>query len=150
MQTISLQMSFNAPIERLWAMLIDYEGYASFPKIEAARVVTRGADHPAGVGAVRELRVDGMTFSEQIVEFDPPRRLAYRITASRPLKLRHDIGRMELTERDGRVDLTWSSTFAVDVPIVGGLLTYVARFGMERTFRAILLHVKSIVEQPAK
>jgi len=147
MQTISLQMSFTAPIDRLWAMLIDYEGYASFPKIEAARVVTRGTDHPAGIGAVRELRVDGMTFSERIVEFEPPCMLAYKIIESRPLKLRHDIGRMELIDRGGHVDLTWSTTFAVDMPLIGGLLTYVARFGMERTFRAILLHVKSTVER---
>lgn len=149
MQTIRIEMTFDAPLERVWDILIDYEGYARFPKVQAARVVTPGKDHPAGVGCVRELRVDGMTFQERIEEFEPLRGLAYKIIESHPLKLRHDIGRMALTDQGGRTHLSWSTTFAVDVPVIGGLLTYVARFGMERTFRGILEFIKASLASEA-
>src|SRR5262245_30711978 len=98
MQSIRIEMTFDVPLQRVWDILIDYEGYARFPKIQAARIVTPGKDHPAGVGAVRELVVDGMTFQERIEEFEPLRGIAYKIIASRPLKMRHDLGRMTLTD----------------------------------------------------
>lgn len=147
MLTMRMEMTFEAPIERVWASLIDYEGYARFPKVQAAKMLARGAEHPAGVGAVRELRVDGITFVERIEAFEPMRRIAYKITESRPLKLRHDIGVMELTDQGGRTHLSWSTTFAVDLPIIGGPLTYVVRFAMARTFRAILLFIKAELER---
>jgi uncharacterized protein YndB with AHSA1/START domain len=148
MLTLRTEITFEAPLERVWATLIDYEGYVRFPKVEAVKMLARGADHPAGVGAVRELRVDGITFVEKIVELEPMRRLAYKITESRPLKLRHDLGVMELTDQGGgRTHLSWTTTFAVDLPIIGGPLTYVVRFAMQRTFRAILQFIKAELER---
>lgn len=138
MLTARFEIDFDAPVERVWAILIDYPGYARFPHVKSARVVEEGKDHPAGVGALREVNVDGITFSERIVEFEPPRVLAYRITESRPVRIVHDIGRMVLSEREGKTHLVWETTFTVGTPLIGGLLAYPVRAGMRRTFGKIL------------
>src|SRR5688572_18341757 len=117
MLTARFEIEFDAPIARVWDRLIDYPGYAKFPRVESARVLEEGDEHPAGVGALREIKVDGVTFEERIVEFEPPRILAYRITKSRPIKIVHDIGRMELFERGEKTKLLWETTFTIGVPV---------------------------------
>ena len=140
----------DAPIDRVWAVLIDHEGYARFPHVQSARLLRRGQDLPGGVGAEREVRVGGITFVERIVACEPPHLLEYKIVESRPLKLNHELGRMQLSARDGRTVLDWVTTFEVAVPIVGGLLTYVTRFLMQRTFLDILNWLKKDLERAAQ
>jgi uncharacterized protein YndB with AHSA1/START domain len=147
MLTARFNLTIDAPIERVWALLIDYEGYTRFPRVESARVVETGADHPAGVGALREIRVDGVTFDERIVEFEPSHVLAYKIESSRPIRIAHDIGRMTLTDRGGRTELDWVTTFGVDIPVLGPALTYLVRAKLTRTFWEILHWVKADLEQ---
>jgi hypothetical protein len=137
----------HAPIERVWAFLIDYAGYARVPQVQGARVLRPGTSHAAGVGAIREITVLGSTFEEEIVGFDPPRRLAYRITRSRPLRLEHRLGECELIERGGGTEVRWTTTFTVPIPIVGPRLAKVLRLVMQHTFNEILLWVKDDLEQ---
>lgn len=147
MLTVRMAITINAPIDRVWSSLTDYEGYARFPKVRSARVLERGHEHPAGVGAVRELNVDGITFVERIVEFEAPHCLAYKIVKSSPLPFAHDIGRMQLTERGASTELEWSTTFAIDIPVIGGPLTYIVRGLMQRTFNEILQWSKRDLER---
>jgi uncharacterized protein YndB with AHSA1/START domain len=146
MLSLSFAITFQVPIDRVWAALTDYEGYVRFPKVQSARVLEQGKDHPAGIGTLRELRIDGLTFKERIVEFDAPYRLAYKIEESKPLPLKHEIGRMVLSEQGGATHLEWSTTFAVGIPVIGGPLTHVARYMMRRTFQEILEWVKKDLE----
>lgn len=150
MLTARFEIEFDAPIDRVWAVVTDYPGYARFPHIKSAKVVEPGAEHPAGIGAVREINVDGITFLERIVEFEPPRVLAYKITESRPLPLVHDIGRMVLSERGDRTHLAWETTFTVGVPIVGGLLAYPVRVALRRTFWRILRWLQADLARTAR
>jgi uncharacterized protein YndB with AHSA1/START domain len=150
MLTARFHIDIDAPIELVWELLTDYAGYARFPKVKWARVVEPGKDHPAGVGALRQLNVDGITFSERIVEFRPPHVLAYKIEKSSPLPIAHELGRMTLAERDGKTTLDWETTFALDVPVIGGPLTHVVKVLLERTFWAILRFVKADLERRAR
>ena len=68
-----MNVYLHAPIERAWAFLTDYAGYARIPAIAGARVIKPGDVEPAGVGAVREVTVMGSTFEEEILAFEPPR-----------------------------------------------------------------------------
>lgn len=147
MLTARFDVDFEASIDEVWARVIDYPGYARFPHVKAARVVEVGKDHPAGVGALRELTINGITFRERIVEFRPPCVLAYRITESRPIRIVHDIGRIELSETKSGTHLHWETTFTVGVPLVGGLLAYPVRTAMTRTFWKILRFLQEDVRR---
>jgi uncharacterized protein YndB with AHSA1/START domain len=150
MLTTRMTITFDVPIEQVWAVLSDYAGYARFPGVTAARVLKAGHDHPAGVGAMREVSVAGTTFVEEIVEFEPPHMLAYKIVESRPIKIVHDIGRMRLTARGRQTDLDWTTTATVGIPLIGGLLAYPMRFMIHRTFMQILHWLKDDLERAAR
>ena len=109
-------------------------------------MVKPGDDHPAGVGAVREVTVMGSTFEEVIVAFEPPRLLTYRILRSRPLPIAHELGRVELLPRGEGTEVQWSTTFSVPVPLVGGLLARPLRVAMQHQFNEILLWLKDYLE----
>lgn len=77
----------DAPIDRVWQVLSDHEGMTSWApglKVELSRP---GAAEPNGVGAVRKV---GIGFPgpivEEIVAFEPGRRLGYKALAGVPLK----------------------------------------------------------------
>lgn len=149
MQTARMHISFDVPIERVWDLLTDYAGYARFPGVDSARVLKAGREHPAGVGALREISVGGTTFVEEIVEFEPPGVLAYKIVSSKPIKIEHEIGRMKLSARGNQTDLDWETTAQVGIPLIGGLLAYPLRWQIERTFTRILQWVKADLEKHA-
>lgn len=148
MLTAHMNITFDVPVERVWDVMTDYAGYARFPGIHSARVLTPGEDHPAGVGCRREIGVAGGRFVEEIVEFEPGRQLAYRIVESHPLPIIHDIGRVVLTPRGGSTELDWVTTFTVGTPLIGPLLAYPVRAKMQRTFDEILRWLKDDVERP--
>src|SRR5262245_15828042 len=131
MQVARMNAFIRAPIDRIWAFLIDYEGYARIPAVKDARLVAPGRDHRSGVGAVREVTVLGSTFEEEIVEFEPPNRLAYRITKCRPLPVLHDIGRVELETRGDGTEINWKTRFEVDVPIFSEAASKMVRLIMQ-------------------
>lgn len=77
--------------------------------------------------------------------------LAYKIERSSPLPIAHEIGRMRLTERPGGgTSLDWETTLALDVPLVGGLLTPLVVAKLRRTFDEILAFVKADLERRAR
>jgi hypothetical protein len=75
MQTIDIGTHLHALIERVWEFFSDYEGYTSFKGVSKAKLLQEGSSEKNGVGAVRMVRVTGVTFIEDIVTFDPPYRL---------------------------------------------------------------------------
>ena len=68
------KITVKASAEQVWAVVTDYAGYARFPGITAATLRTPGRAHPAGVGAVREVKAGAATFVEEIIEFEAPRK----------------------------------------------------------------------------
>ena len=150
MVTSRFQIFIGAPPASVFALLADYAGYAQLPHVKWARVDERGKEHAAGVGALRVLNVDGITFHERIVEFEEGRVIAYKIEKSTPLRVRHEIGRMVLSERSGGTDLEWVTTYEAAVPLVSRLLTPVVKWKLERTFRDILDHAKAQLEARAR
>ena len=73
------KITLDAKPEAVWAVVTDYAGYARFPGITAATLREPGGTHPCGVGAIREVKAGAATFVEEIVEFEVPRRLVYKI-----------------------------------------------------------------------
>ena len=146
MLTAKTEIDIDVPMERVWEVLADYPGYTRLPGVTSAQVLRQGAEHPAGIGTLREVRLRGNTVVEEITGFEPPRRLDYRITRSHPLKLLHEGGTMQLTPTERGCRVVWSSTLGVGVPLLGPALTYPMRWLIERTFKEILLFIKHDLE----
>jgi hypothetical protein len=137
----------KAPIEKVWAFLIDYEGYTRVPGVKRARIVSPGKPERPGLGAVREVAVFGASFEEEITHFEAPSRLCYKILRSKPLPIDHEGGDMRLSSRDGGTQVDWTTTMAVRMPLLGGVLTPILGKVVQYKFDQFLLWVKRDLER---
>jgi hypothetical protein len=119
--------------ERAFDMMADHAGYVNFPGVRSARVTKPGTTEPNGKGAIREVSLQGAWVQEEITVFERPRRLGYKIIKSRP-PIEHEGGLIELTPTADGVDVVWTSTFRIKLPIIGGLLTRIAARQMKALF----------------
>ncbi len=134
MKTVRVQHTFHAPIDRVFDVISDHAGYTRLPGIKAAKVVKPGTTEHNGLGAVREISLGVPWFREEVTVFERPRRMDYRITASRPVKIDHEGGSMQLETVGDTTVVTWTSTFRIQVPVIGGVLTRLAARNMRTMF----------------
>ena len=120
MQRFELITQVAAPPERVFEVLTDHEGMVRWS--DAREVVLRhpGDPPPNGVGAVRVVRAGGIAVEEEIVAFDPPKRMEYRVTAGMPIRDHH--GEVRLDPDGEGTRLCWRVRFRPLVPGTGWLL----------------------------
>jgi len=107
---IELNRHVPDPIETVWEIVSDHRGYSRWTMMSTSRLDTEGSPHPDGVGAVRFLGVGPFGAREKVIEFDPPRHLAYTIVTGPPARnYRADMW-LESTP-DGGTELRWEGTF---------------------------------------
>jgi uncharacterized protein YndB with AHSA1/START domain len=146
METVEASIHIDAPAERVWdAMAIIHEGKPTAREVSSLELIREGESERCGVGAVRKARIRGLTFVEEIVTFEPPRLLEYRVLKS-TVPFRHEIGRMEFTARGDGTDVHWTSRFEFPLPLVGSRLEPVMCRRMSKTFQSILQQAKAECE----
>jgi uncharacterized protein YndB with AHSA1/START domain len=121
MYAIDVGTYIRAPIERVWEFLSDQEGYTFASVVNRATLLREGHSERDGVGAVVRVWAMGAPVTWEIVTFEPPARLEYRITKVL-LPMRHKIGAVEFTSRGDGTDVRWTSDFEVPVPVIGRVL----------------------------
>ena len=119
MFSIFVQRTINKPIEEVFALLSDHANYSQFKGIDESSLIKQGTENKNGLGAVREIVAAGACLHEEIVAFDPPHLLGYKITYSKPLPYDHQLGEIKLTEKDGKTYVEWRSQGRITTPILG-------------------------------
>lgn len=138
MQTVDIGETVALPIEQAFELLSDHANYHRFPGITRSKLLKEGTPAPNGLGAVRRVALGDVVLDEEITGFDPPGKLAYRIIASKPVKVVHEGGVMELTEVAEGTHIRWRSTFKLKIPLIGWFVTRRAARQFERGFRNVL------------
>lgn len=138
MQTIDITETIALPIDRAFELLADHANYHRFPGISGSELIKTGAPAPNGLGAVRRIALGNVVLHEEISGFEPPKKLAYRIIASKPVKVMHEGGVIELTEVPEGTRIRWRSTFKLNIPLIGWFVTRRAARRFDRGFRAVL------------
>lgn len=149
MQTATTQVWIGAPIERVFEQVTDHEGLEGLPGVGSATLLLEGDPERNGVGAVRELRVQGARFVEEVVRFDPPERMDYKIREC-TLPLRHEIGIVSLRpDKDGTL-VEWSTRFDFALPLIGRVLARVAKPVIASGFARILVATAARIDVPSR
>jgi uncharacterized protein YndB with AHSA1/START domain len=106
--------------ETVWARLVDHARLAEWWPCRASRLL-RGGDGGNGPGAVREISDRLQTLTEEVVAWEPGRRLDYRLRGGAPL--RNHFGRVRLEPlADGATELHYEIRFTPAIAGTGWLL----------------------------
>jgi uncharacterized protein YndB with AHSA1/START domain len=71
---------------RVWDVVSDHTGMPEWTPFRRAVLERPGQPHPNGIDAVRSLHLIGPPTREEVVEFEPPHRLRYRLLSGLPFR----------------------------------------------------------------
>lgn len=108
-----------APAEAVWALLGEARSWKDWAWFPMADLEREGDPAPDGVGAIRRFGLPFAGSREEVVAFDPPRHLGYRLLSGLPVRdYRSDV---TLTPTpDGGTSIEWRSSFTPPWPGSGG------------------------------
>ena len=121
MFSIHVERTINKPIEKVFAILSDHANYAQFKAIERSNLLIKGKHETNGLGAVREIISGGSNLHEEIVAYEPPYKLGYKVVKSKPLPYNHQLGEITLKDKDGKTHVTWRSQGHITIFLLGSL-----------------------------
>ena len=146
MRRVVVEHILEAPPEAVFARFTDHAGWTAWAGTGKVSLAREGSPDRNGVGCVRAFE-SAMGLQEEVIEFDPPRQMAYRIARGGfPIKNHRGEVRFETHPRGTR--LVWSVEFASRIPLseraiarflrgmFGRLLTRFEQRGMVRSAAA--------------
>ncbi len=136
MITVEVRRRIPASRERVWRVYADYESWSDWAGIGRVRLAREGQGDRNGVGCVRRISTGGVSVDEEIVEFEPPRRLAYRVVRG-GIPIKNHLGEVELEESGGATEIRWRARFDSRIPGLGFLWRAVVRSVFGRVLTAL-------------
>jgi hypothetical protein len=114
----------------VWPLLAEARRWSDWSFLSRTGLERPGAPDPDGVGAVRRFTRFGIGSREEVVAWDPPDHLAYRILSGFPVRnYRADIT-LEPRGQGTRID--WAGTYDARWPGTGWLLSALVPVMMQR------------------
>jgi uncharacterized protein YndB with AHSA1/START domain len=130
MQHVEVKRVFDAPIETVWNRYTDHVSWTEWAGLGKVALDREGNPPPNGVGCVRVIASGGVKVYEEVVGFEPPRRMTYRIVRG-GLPLKDHLGEVTFEPDGDRTLVTWRCRFDSRIPGLGGVF----RFFITRLFR---------------
>jgi uncharacterized protein YndB with AHSA1/START domain len=125
MAVVEMEQRFAASPERVFALLTDHVAFGRFVGADI-QVERPGTPPPNGLGAVRMVRARGTAVREEVVRWEPPTAMDYRVISGAPL--RNHLGRMRLTPDGTGTTLHYQISFDLPWWLGGGAAAgFVAR-----------------------
>lgn len=133
MQIIRIRQWFRAPVETVFDFFSRHEQLGELWSGRFVRV-RAGEDEPDGTGSVREVRLPGLRFREQVTGFRRPEQIRYQIISGVPL-MTHHYGEMHFRPEAGgalldyRIELDarfWTA------PVISAVLENALKPGIRR------------------
>jgi len=126
-QRVEVLQHIAAPPQTVWERYTDHVSWTDWAGLGRVRLERTGVPAPNGVGCVREISSFGVKVYEEVLSFDPPRRMTYRIGRG-GLPIRDHEGEVVFEPSGGGTLVTWRCRFNSRVPGLGGLFrAFVAR-----------------------
>jgi SAM-dependent methyltransferase/uncharacterized protein YndB with AHSA1/START domain len=134
MQQVDVMRRFDAPPEQVWKIYTDHAGWSSWAGLGRARLATEGHPDRNGVGAVRCFTNAGISVYEEVLSFEPPKRMTYRVVRGGIPIMTNHLGEVRLEPDGAGTRLTWRCRFDSSVPGLGPPM----RWMVTRLFRRAL------------
>ncbi|MEU0540101.1 SRPBCC family protein [Nocardia sp. NPDC005978] len=122
MRTVDVERTLRAPLPDVFDWMTDATNFQRVPMCRRVTLVRPGNTNGHGVGAVRLIVTPLIRLTEEIVEYNPPELVRYRLLKSVP-PLRHQEGFIAFKAVPHGTQVRWFSTFEIASPILPGLWT---------------------------
>jgi hypothetical protein len=115
----------SATAAEVWPLIGEAHRWKEWSFLTRSDLIRTGDPAPDGVGAVRRFTKNGIGSREEVVAWDPPHHLAYRVLSGVPV--RHYRADVWITSEESGCLITWSATFDAKIPGTGRLMVVVLR-----------------------
>ena len=115
MHNVEVTRTFAATPEQVWNVYTDHAGWKSWAGLTHSSLDVEGKPDKNGAGAVRRLGSYGLNAHEEILDFDPPRRMTYRVVKG-GTGIRNHLGEVLFEPSGNRTKVTWRCRFDTVVP----------------------------------
>lgn len=118
-----MQQRFDASPDRVFEAMTDHVGFGRWVNADI-RVERQGTPAPNGLGAVRAVKARGLTVREEVVGWEAPRAMDYRVIAGAPFRAHLGQIRVESEGTGARLDyrIRFDWPWYLGGAVVGGLL----------------------------
>ena len=133
----------RAPVDVVWPLVGEARLWHLWSFLTASGLEREGSPVPDGVGAIRKFTIFGVGSREEVVAWDPPGHLAYRILSGFPVRnYRADV---TLAANGCGTRIEWTGTYDPKWPGTGGVLAAMLRFMMRRFARDLASYADGLV-----
>lgn len=133
MQHVEVRRLIAAPVPAVWERYTDHVSWTEWAGLGKVRLERTGEPPPNGVGCVRVISNAGFEVHEEVLSFDPPHRMTYRVVRG-GVPLRDHLGEVTFEPDDAGTLVVWRCRFDSKIPGLGGLF----RVLITRLFRKAL------------
>ena len=141
---IKVERIVKKPINEVFEALSDHASYGLFKAVDTAKLLIEGDEERNGVGALRTVQTGVFKVWERITAFERPTHMQYQIEKSRPIKIQHNKGIIDLKDLgDGTTHVTWVSEGRIVVPLIGWALDRKMQKQGTKVFNSMLKSLES-------
>jgi uncharacterized protein YndB with AHSA1/START domain len=118
MQEVVVRKRIDAARQAVWDVYTDHVSWSRWAGIGAVRLTREGRPVRDGVGCIREIRSGGVAVEEEVIGFEPPQLLTYRVIRG-GLPIKNHLGEVRFADSGGATSIEWRCRFDSRVPGVG-------------------------------
>lgn len=120
-QQVRVTRQVAGPREAVWSLYTDHLSWNAWANIGKVRLAREGSPSPNGVGCIRVISAGGISAYEEVLSFDPPERMTYRLVRG-GLPIKDHLGEVCFEEAGaGLTTVTWGCRFESRIPGLGFL-----------------------------
>jgi uncharacterized protein YndB with AHSA1/START domain len=119
MQQVEVEQVVEAPVERVWARYTDHVSWTEWARMGRVRLEREGEPAPNGVGCVRAISNAGVAVYEEVLRFEPPHYLSYRVVRG-GIPIVNHLGEVSFEPHRRGTRILWRCRFDSRIPGLGG------------------------------
>lgn len=139
MQHVEVTRRFPAPPQTVWDVYTDHARWSEWAGFPRSWLEVEGAGDRNGSGAVRVLGSAGVKVYEEILDFEPPKRMTYRVLRG-GLPMKDHLGEVRLEPDGDGTLLVWRCRFDSRIPGLGGLMRRLVTRVFQRALDGLARH----------
>lgn len=120
MQHVEVEGIVEAPVQAVWDRYTDHVSWTRWAGLGKVRLGREGTPPPNGVGCVRVISNLGIGVEEEVLTFEAPVRMTYRVVRG-GLPMRDHLGEVFFEEHPRGTRIVWRCRFESRIPGLGGL-----------------------------